>query len=112
MIYNDLFLEKLISKNGYKLIRSQGRTLLGYNKGYGKLVKKNSLMTSPLTGTTLLESGLNTWLMLEGFVCLLKHLIISFKDNKGRVVEDFSYVSYGLLCAFIVSCLRNSYCTL
>ena len=52
------------------------------------------------------------WLMLEGFVCLLEHLIISFKDNKGRLVGDFSYVSYGLLGAFIVSCLRNSYCTL
>ena len=41
------------------------------------------------------------WLMLEGFVCLLEHLIISFKDNQGRLVEDFSYVSYGLLCAFM-----------
>ena len=50
--------------------------------------------------------------MLEGFVCLLEHVIISLKDNKGRLVEDFSYVSYGPLCAFIASCLLNSYCTL
>ena len=54
VIYND------ICKNGNTLIRSQGRTFLGYNKRYRKLVKENSLVTSPLTGTTLLESGLNT----------------------------------------------------
>ena len=82
------FLKTLICKNGNTLIRSQGRTLLGYNKRYKKLVKENWLVTSPLTGTTLLESGLNTgwcWKVSSAFSNMSQYPLRITREGLWRI---------------------------